>query len=317
MTKQDVLESIALKKRFCKDCSIPMSVYDNPYFYNRLLVMDRVFDCLQRFEQFCGEFEHFCSEQEYFEEYNRIKDSMITAIKENDTYREFNNCIVPKKLTSIGKKNLYVDQNDNGMFISIDMKQANFSALRHYSPDIFAGEETWESFVGRYTNIKHIIQSKYIRQVVLGALNPRHQIQYETYLMSVLCEHIARELDDSNCEIYSLAEDEILIETKKYDPGLIEKIREIVRACDKGIGSLVRVELFTLQKVKEYGWLKVDLELDNFDKKKVSFKCFDADIIIQIIKHFFMLPIKEEDLVFYHNGRLARFLNEVEHPWNI
>lgn len=310
MNKQDVLESIALKKRFCKDCNIPMSVYDNPYFYNRLLVMDRVFDCVQKFELFCSELDKFGSEQDYFEEYNRVKEEMISAIKENKDYIEFNHSSIPKKLSDATKRNLYVESNDNCTFISIDMKQANFSALKYYSGNIFCGCETWESFVKRFTNIKHIATSKYIRQVVLGALNPARQIQYETYLMSVLCDHIESECNYDDWEIYSLAQDEILIKVNNEKPGIVDTIREIVSTCDYDIGNLVRVEYFALQKVSDYGWIKIDLET-----KKISFKCFDSDIVVQIIKHFFMLPIKEDDLVFYHNGRLAKFINEVENPW--
>lgn len=310
MTKQDVLESIALKKRFCKDYNIQMSVYDNPYFYSRLLVMDRVFDCVQKFELFCSELDQFGSEQEYFEEYNRVKEAMISAIRENKDYVEFNHSRIPKKISDVTKRNLYVETSNNCTFISIDMKQANFSALKYYSEDIFCGCKTWESFVKRFTNIKHIAASKYIRQVVLGALNPSRQIQYETYIMSILCDHIESECNYDDWEPYSLAQDEIIIKVNNDVPGLVDLIREIVSTCDYDIGNLVRVEYFALQKVSDYGWIKKDLETG-----KISFKCFDSDIIVQIIKYFFMLPIKEDDLVFYHNGRLAKFLKEVENPW--
>ena len=316
MTRDEVLNSIQLKKRFCKDCNIPITVFDNPYFYERLAALDTIFNCVKQFNLFCAEMQQFDNEQDYFEYYNSVKDKMISDIKGNHTYQSFNTDLSGKAETAlnierakVGKKNLYVENNDGKTFISIDMKKANFSAMNFYSRDIFDCD-TWEDYVGKFTSSLHIQNSKYIRQVVLGACNPKRQIQYEHSLMLKLYLHIKDTLDDNDFTAYSIGEDEILIEVGQFHHPL-NKLKEIIYSCPSGIGNLVRVEMFDLQKAGDYGWLKVIYD----DNQTVQFKCVDAEIFHQIVKHYYNIPITENDLVFRHNGRLARFLEEVKNPW--
>lgn len=316
MTKEEVLNSIQLKKRFCKDCNVPITIFDNPYFYERLAALDVAFNCVEKFDWFCAEMRQFDNEQDYFEYYNSIKDKMISDIKENQAYQHFNTDLSGKSETAldtlranVGKQNLYIENNDGKTFISIDMNKANFLAMNFYSKDIF-GSDTWEDYVGKYTSSLHIQSSKYIRQVVLGACNPKRQIQYEHSLMLKLYLHIKNTLNDENFAAYSIGEDEILIEADKFRHPL-DQLKEIITSCPSEIGSLVRVEMFDLQKSGDYGWLKVIYD----ENQTVEFKCIDAEIIHQVVKHYYNIPITENDLVFRHNGRFARFLEEVKNPW--
>ena len=324
MTREEVLNSIALKKRFCKDCNLPIVVFDNPYFYERLCILDSLYDCVAKFEDFCSELENYTHDEAYLAEYNAVKDMIIEALKANVYFQEFNNAQFNKPTVNVGKRNLYVEQNDGGLFFSIDMKKANFSALRHYNKEIFVGCETWEEFVGRFTSSKYMAKSKYIRQVVLGACNPKRQIQYENYLMTILYLHIKESIGDENFEVYSLGEDEIIItiknpnEPQKFEFNFgVNKMKEIIHSCPLGIGELVRLDMFELFKVQGTdGWTKTYYEQSESGKAgTVEFKCLDAEIFHQIIKHYNGETITENDLVFYHNGQLARFLKEVNNPW--
>lgn len=234
MTVDEVLNSITLKKRFCKDCNLPIAVFDNPYFTQRLLALDGITcDAVSKFDSFCHELERFNSEQDYFEYYNGIKDRIIKDIKENPEFIRFSNEQL-KDEYFCGKKNLYSEDNNGELFISLDMVKANFSALHYWSPDIFNGCQTWESFMQQYTDSSHIIHSKYIRQVIMGACNPKKQIKYEHHLMNDLAKYIAHRLD-KDLEIMSLGEDEILIRVSSNSgktnniAGLISDVAELIR----------------------------------------------------------------------------------------
>ena len=147
MKREDVLKSIGLKKRFCKDCNLPINLFDEPYFMQRLKTLDTLFDCVKKFDTFCAELESFDGEQSYFEYYNSVKDSVITMIKNSQGYYKFVNddfsdARIIKHTISLGKNHLYAEPNAGKSFISIDMKKANFSALRHYNPEIFKNKDT-------------------------------------------------------------------------------------------------------------------------------------------------------------------------------
>jgi hypothetical protein len=273
MTREQVLDSILLKRRFVKDCNLPIMVFDNPYFYERICILDILFNSVDKFDKFCLSLIPFQSEQEYFSHYNEVKDKIIDDIKSKEDFETFQT--IPSALIPgvPNKRNLYVEENDSKRFISIDMRKANFSALRHYSKAIFNGCETWEEYVNQFTQNEHIINSKYIRQVVLGACNPKRQIGENIY----------------NSATFS----------------------ELIHSCPEGIGSLVRIEAFRLHKFND-GWYKKGL---NDSDGLPDFKCVDAEIFHQIVKHYFKEEITQNDLVFYHNGKLARFLEAVENPW--
>lgn len=314
MTREEVLQFTGLKKRFCKDCNLPINLFDEPYFTQRLKALDVQFDCVKKFDTFCADLEKYDTEQEYFEYYNTVKDSVINMIKDNIEYMKFLNDdfadvrVVTKNIT-LGNKNLYIEGNQDKTFISIDMKKANFSALRHYSPAIFKNVETWEQYIGFFTPSEHIRNSKYIRQVILGACNPKRQITYERYLMTMLYLHIKNELD-GKVSFYSLGNDEIIISVAGTSVSAKE-IKAAIATCPQKIGELVRFEMFDLQKVGDYGWMKVIYD----EPERVEFKTINADIYHQIVKHYWNMPITEDDLVFRYNGVLARFLEGVKNPW--
>lgn len=319
MTKEEVLKSIGLKKRFCKDRNLPINLFDEPYFMQRLEAIDPLFGCTLDFEIFCSELSRYENEQDYFEYYNSVKDNIINKIKENPDFIRFQQENFDRqnllKMCSVQNRNLYSDDNDGGMFVSIDMKKANFSALRHYSPNIFDGKETWEDFVGEFTDSDHIKYSKYIRQVILGACNPKRQVNYESFLMLKLLTYLM--VDISDFDVLSIGNDEIII--VDYGLGLTYKeISEAVKSCPNGIGSLVRCELFGLNKVGKYGWMKKMYQLDDDGSiwlDEIKFKGIQAEIYHQIVKYYFGNEITEDDLVFRYNGELARFLKEVGNPW--
>lgn len=318
MLRDEVMQSIALKKRFCKDNNLPIAVFDNPYFYQRLQIINEIKPCLDAFERFCDELQKYDCEQDYFEYYNSVKDKVITDIKENLEYNCFNHAALECSYCC-SKKNLYAEENDGKVFVSIDMKKANFSALHHWSPAIFNNCNTWEEFLSQYTDSEHILCSKYIRQVIMGACNPKTQIKYEHFLMNKLAKILKGHY--ATFEVYSLGEDEIILEFTESDIGAreIQSMRSFLSdiVSQSEIKDIVRITIFKLEKIKGTdGWAKFIYD-DNKFEIDVEFKCLNAEIYHQIVKHFLNEPIIDDDLVFYHNGNLAKLLNPVENPWQI
>lgn len=313
MTKDEIMKSNLLKSRFCNDCNLPIGVFDNPYFEQRLEIMDSLYGCIDKFNTFCDELSSFGNEQEYLTYYNEVKNQAIDFIKQSFAFYKFLNHEVDKcdKPAGAVGRTIYEPINDGKTFISIDMKRANFSALKHFSPEIFDGADTWEEFIGKFTTNRHIINSKYIRQVILGACNPHKQIVYEESLMTSLCKYITDALPEIS--IYGLSVDEIVINVPEEGCGFsLSKLREVVGACPLNIGDIVKVETFSLEMINGgYGYIKVY----NDDSNRVEFKCVGRKYLPQIIKHFFGRKISEDDLVFEYGTTLARFLNSIDNPW--
>ena len=145
---------IKLRQRFCKDCDIPINIFDEPYFSDRLGLFDFLYDSVSKWNLFKSEFKKYDSAIDYFTDYSRIKDEAIEAVRSAEGFQLFsaygvNDFSIKNKGLPSGR--IYNPENNGRIFLSIDMKKANFSALHEYRSNIFGGAHTWEEFVSRFT----------------------------------------------------------------------------------------------------------------------------------------------------------------------
>lgn len=298
-----------LKERFCKDCNIPLRLFKEPYFTDRLQLYNSYYNTLDKWNIFVRELEKYKCEQDYLEEYNRVKDAAIKDIKDSDGYKRFNAEDMNEytvKYKDLPSKDIYKSSNVGKLFISIDMRKANFSALKFYDKSIFSNADTWEEFVGRYTENKHIVNSKYIRQVILGNCNPKRQVTYEKYLMGLVLEVLIDELGYSASDIAFFSNDEIVIDVRKYEDCI--RKRELIEWQIKGYFNIpFRIELFYLRKITgTNGYYKGIVK--NIIEREYEFKCLNNYTLPFVLRKFNEEEITENDKVFYHEGLLSKFI---------
>lgn len=304
-----------LKQRFCKDCNIPISVYDEPYFSDRLELYDKFYRSKEKWNVFLKELEKYSCEQVYFEEYNRVKDVVINVIKESEGFSKFNSEDMNNfsvKYTNLPSKDIYKESNVGKLFISIDMKKANFSALWHYDYSIFDGSKTWEEFIGKYTTNKHIINSKYIRQVILGNCNPRRQVTYEKCIMGEVLSHIEKyNLKD---KVVFFSNDEIVFDMSNDDVELkllLYMCKCLQEDINEDLNIPCRVELFKILKIKGTdGYLKEVIR--NIYDREYKIKCLNSYMLPFVMRKLQNQEITENDKVFIHEGLLSKFIEVPE-----
>lgn len=298
-----------LKERFCKDCNIPLKLFKEPYFTGRLQLYDNYYNTLDKWNIFVKELDKYKCEQDYLEEYNRVKDAVIKDIKDSDGYKRLNAEDMNEytvKYKDLPGKDIYKSSNVGKLFISIDMRKANFSALKFYDKSIFSNSDTWEEFIERYTENKHIVNSKYIRQVILGNCNPKRQVTYEKYLMGLVLEVLIDELGYSTSDIAFYSNDEIVIDMGKYK-GCINKQKILEMAVNVRFNIPFRIELFYLHKITGTdGYYKEIVK--NIIEREYEFKCLNNYTLPFVLRKFNGEEITENDKVFYHEGLLSKFM---------
>lgn len=300
--------STRAKERFCKDCNIPIRLFQEPYFTDRLTLFDKFYGTLEKWNLFLEELQKYNCEQDYFEEYNRVKDSAILSIKESEAYQRFNADDMNKyRVTheNLPNKDIFKPTNDGKSFISIDMRKANFSSLHHYSADMF-GVNTWEEFISKFTDNQHIINSKYIRQVILGNCNPKRHITYEKYLMDILLTNLLEKYIPIERVVF-FSNDEIVIDVSEMN-----KSRQVLLAFNieqylKDASPKFKVELFTLYKIHGTDGYYKEILNEN-GEKDIEFKCLDNYMMPFVIRHFLGEEVTDSDKAFYHEGLLAQFI---------
>lgn len=297
-----------LKERFCKDCNVPIKIFDEPYFTERLELYDSLYGTISKWNIFIKELQKYDCEQDYFEDYNRVKDEAIMCIKNTEAYQRFNDEDMNKyrvKHTNITRKDIFHQNNDGKVFISIDMKKANFSSLHHYDPSIFKGASTWENFVSLFTSNQHIINSKYIRQVILGNCNPKRHITYEKFLMDNAIDILQTEYENILDNIVSFSNDEIIIEYYTHYTRLKRRIQSLLTIKCPDIPF--RVELFTLRKIKGInGYYKEIFRL--IGETEIELKCVNNYMLPFVIRKIKGQEPSENDKVFYHEELLSKFI---------
>lgn len=315
MKKEEITQE--LRKRFCKDTGAPINIYEEPYFTSRLELLDPLFNTFAEWEIYVYILKMFKNEQEYFEYYNKVKNELINNIKSKEGYKRF--CeedmykFAIKHSGLLSKKDIYHQENDGKTFISIDMIQANFNALRYYDPDIFACN-TWKDFVYRTaTDIYHIANSKYIRQIVLGNCNCKRQVDLEKYIMDYVLGLAAYHVFGLG-EVVFFSNDEIIIKVDSEE-NMEEKYSRVYDFIKMLSIIPLRTELFTLHKIDGANGYVKECHIKNDNKRGIeereiiSIKCVDAQMYPFVVRKLLGQEIQEEDKVFYKDGLLCKYID--------
>ena len=303
-----------LKQRFCKDNKLSIQLFDEPYFTHRLDLLDKLDEYFE-FERMI-DVRFNGNEQEYLEYYNQLKDKIIDYIKASEAYQALNSDDMNKYRCKyeIRQSDVYKGDNVGKKFISIDMTKANFSSLVHYgliNYKQFFKSFSWEEFMKQFTDIEYFAKSKYIRQVVMGNCNPKRQVTYEKFLMSMLVDQLIDSGIIELCDIYSFCSDEVVIDLSKVTNDNIEKLMVEIDKFNSRVVPL-HTEKFRLLKVGGTDAYIKQFKDNSLKLDDVKVKCvtpYELPIIYRKLKGE---QVRESDLYFEFNGRIAKFIDFIE-----
>lgn len=301
-----------LKERFTKDCKIPIKLYIEPYFTERINLLDKFYDTKSKWQAFVEMIEKFPNGEEYFTIFNSTKDAVIDFIKSRPAYIAFNQQDMNQfavKNKNFPTKDIYKPTNIGRSFISIDMKKANFSSLRYYDASIFDNADTWEDFISKFTDNEFIINSKSIREVIMGNCNSGRVTTYEKFITDQLLTLIIEAGIKPN-NIVFFSNDEIVVDVTDLDITTTTATYDnIIKICDK-FDVPFRAEIFRLLAVtkndKVVGYIKHMLD-GSYD-----FKCFNNQDLLFTLRLLSGEDIKDLDLVFENDKCLATYMTKPE-----
>lgn len=294
-----------LKERFCKDWNIPIRLYSEPYFSERLALYDQYKACVLKFADFLVLVERLGGEQPYFAEYHRVKDAAIKYLNENEAMlylRDKEDMSKFPGLKDFPSNDIFKQTFIGKQFVSIDLVKGNFTALKHYNPATVGGCETYDDFMKMFTDEAYIRESKYIRQVIFGKVTPKRQVTYETYMMSLvlkdLLEFVPRET------VVYVSTDELVLDVDTYTAAMFSQMTDVVYKHRKD-GINTSIEHFQLGFISETGtYYKLDLASD-MTSAVLEFKCMTHSFMPFVIKALCRYPVLKNDSVFEIEGKLA------------
>lgn len=291
-----------LRKRFVNDHSLPIQVLQSPYFDYFIDLYETLYQSRTNYARFMSEVEHLGGEEAYLSYYNQVKDNMITHVKQKEAFQQFNQTLLSEfhVKTPLPKRNLYQEENNGMEFVSIDLQKANFHALRYYDETMVDGKETYEAWIEQFTPLISLGESKYLRQVIFGNLNPKKQQKIQQFITHSFVGELGKMLHTK--DIISASHDEIIL-LKKEEVSL-EEVKKRLEDMYQGAFPL-HVDAFRLEKFTAHPLLGYIKHYEATDK--MEFKGIASHFMAQAYRYFHKQPLKEEDLVFFHEGQIAQF----------
>lgn len=318
MNEKSVVITETLKQRFCKDMNLTIKIFEEPYFANFLKLYDEQYNAVSKYNRFVSAVNQFGSEQAYFEAYNALKDAVIEYLNENEDMKFFAQEEDMNKFSCQNKgyptRDIFKETNDGKVFVSIDMVKGNFTALHHYNPNIVKGCSTYEEFIRTFTDVPHFVESKYIRQVVFGNVNPKRQVTYEKYLMDMVLTKLLETgvIKPENVEFFStdeivLAVPDDMVSDRMVNEEFYNSVMNVVKwAKDNNIN--VRGEFFELKKIQgTSGFVKKFM----MGKDGVDFKCLDFLTMPFVLRAYQKEEPNDMDRVFLYEGKKVMLMEDI------
>ena len=218
-----------------------------------------------------------------------LSNEIINELKNTHAYNE----MLIDQLSGLPTNKSY--SYDNGIYVSIDLRSANFQSLKKYDQ---RGEipTSYSELLSNFNSPEIFKHSKYLRQVIFGNLNPKRQQLVQRHIV----QELVRKLDSEN--IQAVRNDEIIIKLESYDE--YESNIEPYVDFEK-----YRVKIF---QNSNYDGFRIEREIDS-DGRLISkdFYGLNRNMLFWKIKELITFEeIEDRDLYFISEGKLAKWVIE-------
>lgn len=296
MLKKDVL------KRFVRDYDLPIKIFSEETFNYLLDLYEDSLGSRTKYNLLVETVSKFESEDKFLSNYYDIRNRVINAVKETEAFNDFNTGSMSeyKVESDYPQRNAFNIDNVGKTLVSIDLVKANFQALKYVDKDIVLGCDTYKEFLSKFTDLDYMLNSKYLRQFIFRNLNHKRQMKVEKYLMFNLLNGLLGDRINKE-DIISLYTDEIIFELKENREIDLEELTAYI----KNKFSLdVNIEVYKLSRLGDKGYY-----VKNFvSKEGKELACVPDIYYPQAYKKMYGLEVNDYDLMFVHEGLIAKFL---------
>lgn len=287
----------SLKKRFVKDYNLPISIYEEPYFEYFINLYSNL-NAKEKYNDFISLVERVGGESQFFLESKKIIEQMIENINSNEHYKDFQSF----DLGSISLSHKFSDSNilfnsgnHNKWFTSIDLVKANWQSFRYFNKELVSNKNSYFEWASQFTNEKYYINSKQIRQIVFGNLNPKRQQSMQRRMIDA----IWGKLDEDLLNVVGATSDELIIQHGDSCPeqSLSGYISDIINEFD------VNIKVFNLKRIEDKPFYKKEYLDGTFE-----LKCIPSHNYAEVYKRVIGVDTNHMDRTTMFEGRVVLFV---------
>ena len=283
---------------FIRDYKLPIQIVKDEYFFYYLDLYQPFFKTREKYEKLKVEIENAGGMKNFINETKKVKDEALLFIKSKEGFDKFKNDNMSeyKSNNQIPKKNnLYRLENKDKIFVSIDLVKANVQVLNFYDKEILGNSEKYEDFLLKFTKSEYIIQSKQIRQVIFGLLEPKKQKIIQKYIMGKVKDLLIKKgmsVDD----ISFSSPDEIVFELKNFP-----NYKKVMKLKELSIFDF-HIEEFELKTIKDDIPIYIKKSMDGSVN---AIKQGSSKTMPEVIKYLTKQKLIKKDLAFLDEGRIS------------
>lgn len=297
----------AIKSRFVSDYKLPIQLIQEPYFSYFIELYNEQYKTKEKLDLLLDAINYFGEQEEFLEYYYQIRDKIIFQIQHSPAYYDFTmaplgNYDVPDR--GFSQNHVFIPPNIGRTLLSIDLTNANYQALKWVNPEIVLNTSTYAKMVQKFTGIEYFSNSKYLRQVIFGALNPKRQVKIERAMTEqILILMLSKGFDN---KILSVSADEVVIDVSTLtldNSSAVVYAEQLKKEIEKKLGFITDVEIYKLNAMQETYYVKEFISQEGYE-----LKCIPIEFHAQIFKHYNKMPLTEYDLCFYYQKQVASFM---------
>lgn len=308
MTKDGVLQNKELKSLFIQDNGLPITVLDEPYFSQRLIILDPVFHCRMAFKRFCDELGKDATvncylnrrERTVWEAYRRITDDLGSSWHELDTvYFEELLGDIPILLKEDKASDFYNCFNSEKVFLRVRLRNGYLTALHRFHA---VQTDSWDMLLDGLDS--HLRGSGIVQRKLFSILGVGRLAQLTQCFLSLEAEKIRMKFGIEPSYGFP---GELLYELGS-DSGV--KYSDLQSILD----TTTTAEIFRLRNLKSIGFME---EFMTGSAVPIRLVNVDPNIAHQLITYYFRDILMADDLVINYNGQLATMHEPIPNPWEI
>lgn len=280
-------------KSFCKMFDLNVASFDDFAYYkeqfsriDRWNNLDELVDLYEKAEAEVGDM--FA--------YRMAKiDEVVAFVKQTRAYNDMaDDNLIPDLPTTKS-----FEYSEGVKYLSIDMKMANWQAMKRYDPS-FVNElgDTYSEFLDKFGIPEVFHRSKHFRQYIFGNLNPKRQIKAQR----VLLENAISSLSKYGLKIELVKHDEVV-----YSFDDIRVAREMAKELDSELFSAKAFSVDLVENFRINNYLCLETG-EVAHSEPVG--CSGHRFFMYLKKYIFREPYDIRDLYFRMDGELAIWKTE-------
>lgn len=303
-----------LRKNFCIDANLNLPSISDPYFYYYIYLFEEHYQSKTMWDLYLKDLSLTKDIDLFLCNRKRLIDSILDYFQNNEYYVNNKNFVLKNETSQDIRSNIKKWVGD--IFVSIDLKEANFLAMNTIHDKIL-NSNNWDEFIRKFENSDFLARSKHFRQFIFGKLNTKTLSSIQKNIIKNLYLSIK---DINALQLVEVHHDELIFCVSDLSNLNVNEISERIIKFANLKEYNFRIQAFTKESYSIKNtypdkkiFLKTYIDINTMQCIRHKPMMVPSHYLPQFIKYITRKPIDPWDLLFKHeDSLLSRFVEPLE-----